>query len=144
MESERYWVYWKVKVAKGEVHPRSIRAPDGPNIKDLSGVRGYRPRFVAEEDDKHVFVERWDRHLKHEDAARKIWLRIANEAWTGLVFLGNQVSPNHVDQNRILGRRKFIQCRCFVIDLWEYRASQFIDTIVANNLGKICEMGNLA
>ena len=56
IETERHWIYWKVKAAKGEVIPSSIRAPGGPKKEELSGDREYRPTFVGSEDEKLVFV----------------------------------------------------------------------------------------
>ena len=37
-------------------------------------------------------VDRWDRSVKHEDdAVKKLWYRIAGQAWTGPVFFTKEV-----------------------------------------------------
>ena len=60
METDLFWVYWKMKPGKGIMDPRNIRTKYGPVMADLSGVRESVPTFVGQDQEDGKVIDRFD------------------------------------------------------------------------------------
>ena len=86
MQTDLFWIYWKMRPAKGAIDPKSIRAKNGPVLADLSGFRESVPTFQGDAQSDGILLDRFDDKIGLTDEEKHLQSRIKKEQWTGPTY----------------------------------------------------------